>query len=722
VAVATAVTASLAVPAVPAGAGLAPNEWVRQFGTDDYEDGNGVAADETGVYVVGRTDGTLPGQTRPVLGYSHAFVRKYDQAGSEAWTRQFGADWPRPVIGAVMATGVSAHDGRVYVAGFVGGYLPGQDHAGGADAFARAYDAAGSEQWTRQFGTDANDRALSVAADATGVYIAGYTNGQFPGQAKAGGPDDLDAFLRRYTLDGDLLWTRQFGTAEEDRAHGVAVDGTGVVVTGFTRGALPGQTSAGLQDVFVRRYDLNGNPLWTHQFGTSGEDPYTGSPTEENDVAWAVAADASGISVAGEIGGTLPGENPSLNGSAFVRRYRPDGTVVWTRPFGISSSTGRNTSIAIEGSGVFVAGGVWEDTLGQEPAGRSDVFVRRYDLDGNVEWTRQIGSEQNDDGHSVAVAGDDVYVGGRSFGALPGQTALGDWDAFVWRLPSVREFCGGRLATVVGTPGDDGGLSGTSGDDVIAGLGGDDVIRGFGGNDVICGGDGNDLLLGGPGDDTLDGGAGNDKLRGASGDDTLRGGAGSDRLLPETGMDTVDGGPGSDIVDYLAADGPITAELRAGGRVTYTPAGSGDSWIARLANVEKVDGTAYDDHLYGNGKRNVLRGKQGDDYLVGMGGDDDLIGGTGNDRLWGDQSGNTPGAADGADLVKGQAGDDFLYGEAGNDRIVGGNGADSLFGGTGDDTLIGGLKHRVPLVINTLDGGDGTDTCRWPIDILTDCD
>jgi hypothetical protein len=54
--------------------------------------------------------------------------------------------------------------------------------------------------------------------------------------------------------------------------------------------------------------------------------------------------------------------------------------------------------------------------------------------------------------------------------------------------------------------------------------------------------------------------------------------------------------------------------------------------------------------------------------------------------------------------------------------IVGGNGADSLFGGTGDDTLIGGLKRRVPLVINTLDGGDGTDTRRWPIDILTNCD
>ena len=331
---AAALAASLAVPAMPAAADLAPDEWVRQFGTDDYEDGNGVAADETGVYVVGRTDGTLPGQTRPVLGYSHAFVRKYDAAGTEVWTRQFGAEWPKPVIGGVLATGASAHGGRVYVAGFVGGYLPGQDYAGSGDAFVRVYDADGKEGWIRQFGTDGTEYAWSVAADATGVYVAGHTEGQFPGQAKAGGPDDLDAFLRRYDLDGNLLWTRQFGTADEDRAYGVAADGTGVVVTGFTRGALPGQTSAGMQDVFVRRYDLDGTVLWTHQFGTSGVSIEDGSPTETADIGWSVAAGASGIYVTGDVGGTLPGQPETPNQDAFVRRYDPAGNIVWTRQFG----------------------------------------------------------------------------------------------------------------------------------------------------------------------------------------------------------------------------------------------------------------------------------------------------------------------------------------------------------------------------------------------------
>jgi len=46
--------------------------------------------------------------------------------------------------------------------------------------------------------------------------------------------------------------------------------------------------------------------------------------------------------------------------------------------------------------------------------------------------------------------------------------------------------CAGRVATIVGTPGND-LLVGTNGPDVIAGLGGNDVIYGLGGNDILCG-------------------------------------------------------------------------------------------------------------------------------------------------------------------------------------------------------------------------------------------
>ena len=60
----------------------------------------------------------------------------------------------------------------------------------------------------------------------------------------------------------DIAWLHQFGTSSYDYARGVAVDGSGnAYVVGRTRGALPGQTSSGGDDAFVRKYDDTGTEL-----------------------------------------------------------------------------------------------------------------------------------------------------------------------------------------------------------------------------------------------------------------------------------------------------------------------------------------------------------------------------------------------------------------------------------------------------------------------------
>ena len=53
----------------------------------------------------------------------------------------------------------------------------------------------------------------------------------------------------------------------------VGTDGLGNAhVVGYTDGEFPGQTSSGSTDAFVRKYDANGNEVWTRQFGTSAQD------------------------------------------------------------------------------------------------------------------------------------------------------------------------------------------------------------------------------------------------------------------------------------------------------------------------------------------------------------------------------------------------------------------------------------------------------------------
>jgi Ca2+-binding RTX toxin-like protein len=327
-----------------------------------------------------------------------------------------------------------------------------------------------------------------------------------------------------------------------------------------------------------------------------------------------------------------------------------------------------------------------------EPLGEAQLLTSPDSVDG-AEY-----------GTTPAIDGEKLVIGS-PYEHWAGEESRGAADPSA--VP-VLGTCNGLPVTLVVPPGG-GRFDGTNGDDVILGTDGPDEIRGLGGNDTICGEGGDDLLLGGPGDDTLLGGDDNDKLRGAAGDDLLLGGAGSDRLLPEIGNDIVDGGSGSDIVDYLAGKGPVTVDLPFG-TATYTP--PGESWTHTLSLIEKADGTRYDDTLIGNAKRNVLRGKQGVDHIWGFFGDDDLIGGTGDDVISGGL---------GADLLKGQADNDVMWGDEDGDKLVGGNGNDTLSGGAGDDLLIGGLKTHLGTFFNSLDGGDGVDTCRWEA-FTTDCE
>jgi hypothetical protein len=243
-------------------------DWVRQFGTSAEDQATAVAVDSTGVYVVGYTWGALPGQTN--TGFSDAYVRKYDRSGIEVWTRQFGGG----SNGGERALGVAADSTGVYVVGYTTGTFPGQTHgvAGALDVFVRKYDANGTELWTRQFSSNVgNEEARGVALDGTGVYVAGYTNGALPGQT-LGSTGVNDVFVRKYDRSGNELWTRQFGTASGEDANGIAADSTGVYVVGHTNGLLAGTERFGAFDAFVRKYDANGTEQWTRQFGTAAGD------------------------------------------------------------------------------------------------------------------------------------------------------------------------------------------------------------------------------------------------------------------------------------------------------------------------------------------------------------------------------------------------------------------------------------------------------------------
>lgn len=284
-----------------------------------------------------------------------------------------------------------------------------------------------------------------------------------------------------------------------------------------------------------------------------------------------------------------------------------------------------------------------------------------------------------------------------------------------------RASCGGKRATIVGSPRND-VLKGTKRADVIFAGKGDDVIRGRRGNDIICGGDGHDDLVGGPGNDSLDAGVGTDGLFGGDGDDLLRGSDGDgDLLVGGPGNDQLDGGPG--VLDTLTlsfAPGSVNIDLAGG-----TASGEGSDGVT---GIERVNGSDFGDTLTGSAGSEAFSGGSGDDVLVGGDGYDRFQGGPGNDRIDGgpgedllslataqsdvrvDLAAGTS-TGDGSDEItglsdlEGSAFNDALHADDGPNSIHGGEGDDTLEGRAGDDILDGGPGN------NTLDAGEGNDTC-----------
>ncbi len=274
-------------------------------------------------------------------------------------------------------------------------------------------------QWLREFGSAAEEQGYAVAVHSSGVYVGGYTLGALPGQAASGG---VDAFVRKYDLEGNLVWTRQFGTSAYDNAASLAVDSSGVYVAGRTSGALPGQSSAGSEDTYLRKYDFDGNVVWTRQFGSSSSDIPTG-----------VAIDSSAVYVVGDTNGSLPGQTNQGSWDGFVRKYDLDGNALWTRQIG-TSGFDSGSGVALAGGAIYVAGYTGGAMPGQASAGDLDAYVRKYDGSGNEVWTRQFGSSAADRGLEAATDSTGVYVVGYAGAALPGQSGAGGLDAFIRKL------------------------------------------------------------------------------------------------------------------------------------------------------------------------------------------------------------------------------------------------------------------------------------------------
>ena len=367
------------------------------------------------IYMSGYTFGNLNGPT----GYD-AFVTKYGSNGTQAWTRIFGT--PSMDVGTALTTDL---DGSIYVAGHTGGSLNWQTNRGDDDAFIAKYNPDGTPGWTELLGTSVSDIASDLTTGLDGaIYVSGGTRGSLDGQTNNG---DRDAFIAKYNPDGTKAWTRLLGTASNDSAGDLTtgLDGS-IYITGYTYGNLDGQTNNGDSDAFIVKYNPDGTKAWTRLLGTAS-----------NDSAGDLTTGLDGsIYITGYTYGNLDGQTNNGGTDAFIAKYNPDGTKVWTRLLGTASDDSASAlTIGLDGS-IYITGYTYGNLDGQTNNGGTDAFIAKYNPDGTKAWTRLLGTASHDSASALTIGLDgNLYVGGTT-----GNT--GSWSAFVTKfiinnLPSI---------------------------------------------------------------------------------------------------------------------------------------------------------------------------------------------------------------------------------------------------------------------------------------------
>ena len=313
----------------------------------------------------------------------------------------------------------------------------------------------------------------------------------------------------------------------------------------------------------------------------------------------------------------------------------------------IDGGTGTDTvDYRLSGEGVDANLGTGK---GKGGAAEGDTYVSVEGL---------TGSDFND--HLTGDAKDNTLIGGKGADVLDGGagTDTADYSHALDGAPDGRaglevfldgtpvhggEAEGDTLTSiehVIATDRDDTVHGGAAGEWIEAGAG-DDVMTGSAGADRFDGGTGTDTLdysgsakgvdarldgtAGKGGDAEGDTATGIENLIGSAHDDTLTGDGGDNRLTGGAGADHVDGAGGADTVDFGTSETAV--EVFLDGRTSHGGDAEGDTY----ANIEILDGSAFDDHLVGGRGEETLSGGAGNDLLEGGVGADTLDGGAGFD-------------------------------------------------------------------------------------------
>ena len=335
--------------------------WSRMAGSSASDLGKGCAVyDEAAILVGGDTQGSFAGQTN--AGSRDLALIRFSTGGSSEWSRIWGG------ASENTANDVAADSaGNYYLLGNTTGGFDGQTNAGGRDVCLSLHDSNGTRLWSRVFGGASHDEGWGVAdAPGGGIYSCGWTESAFHGQTNAG---SSDAWLSRFDVAGDRLWTCLWGSPQDDLARGVAVGADGsIFVVGETLGEFDGQSSPAAHNCFLSKFDSDGNRLWSRIWGSGS-----------TDMARSADVDGAGnVYVCGYTSGGVDGQSQHGSYDLLISKFDAAGNRLWSRVWGAGSSDQAYGIAVRPNSVVYVCGETQSDFDFEQSSGGSDMVVTKW--------------------------------------------------------------------------------------------------------------------------------------------------------------------------------------------------------------------------------------------------------------------------------------------------------------------------------------------------------
>lgn len=373
-------------------------------------------------YITGETSFNINTVQPTAAGNGDVYVAKYSPNGSLLWIKQFGGNYSDKPTDLALD-----NSNNIYITGQYFGLVNFDTYtlnssSNSKDIFLLKLTNNGDVLWAISEGGAGNENAYGITCDNLNNLIL---VGQFEGLSTLGlsnytstidpltGLNSYDLFVTKYDSNGTPLWTQNGQADYEDRLLAVSCDDqNNIFFTGqFSDTLLFGGSTfnnIGYNIGFVAKMAPNGQLLWLNKLKAGVVIPYDLEVNDINEVV--ITGDYTGNLVYQTSTASQNISNNFLK-KIFALKITNDGNYIWSNTLGSDNEiSARSISIDVAKNSYIT--GYFKCNLSQlhdtntaifNSVGFKDIYLMKLDYQGNMEYTKQIGGKENDEGHGVAI-------------------------------------------------------------------------------------------------------------------------------------------------------------------------------------------------------------------------------------------------------------------------------------------------------------------------------